>query len=287
MTDLTAQRRFFAEEIQMAANLKSAALVEALASVARERFLPPGPWTVKGEGDFQAAPRQTPDADPRHVYHNVAIAIDTARTLFNGAPGVIAMALDALNIRPGEHALHIGTGLGYYTALLAQCVGPTGRVLGIEVDDDLAQRAGTNLAPQPWVETRHGQGAGPFDETFDVMLVNAGVTHPLDAWLAALRPGGRMVIPLTMAMPGMGTIGKGPLFVVTRTADPARFTARIIGFVAIYSALGLRDDSINALIGQTLAKSPYAPIKTLRRDPHAAAGSCWLHAPGFCLSLEG
>ena len=91
--DLAAYRRFFAEEIQTAANIRSAAVVEALAAVPRERFLPPGPWTIRSEADFGGGPRQTPDADPRHVYHNIAVAIDAARMLFNGAPSVVAMAM--------------------------------------------------------------------------------------------------------------------------------------------------------------------------------------------------
>ena len=41
MTGLSAQRRFFAEEVQMVANIRSAAVVEALATVPREQFLPP------------------------------------------------------------------------------------------------------------------------------------------------------------------------------------------------------------------------------------------------------
>src|SRR6185503_12102600 len=97
VTDLTAQRRFFAEEVQMASNIRSAAVVEALATVERERFLPPGPWMVRGEADFMAPPRQTPDADPRHVYHNIAVGIEPSRMLFNGTPGLLAMAIDALN----------------------------------------------------------------------------------------------------------------------------------------------------------------------------------------------
>ena len=58
--ELEARRRFYAEEIEAISNLKTAALVEALASVPRERFLSAGPWTVRGEADFQAPPRQTP-----------------------------------------------------------------------------------------------------------------------------------------------------------------------------------------------------------------------------------
>src|SRR3954463_7476676 len=112
---LDARRRFYAEEIQMAANLRTGAVVEAFAAVPRERFLPPGPWTVKSEADLQGAPRQTPDADPRHVYHNIGMAIDPARMLFNGAPGLLGMAIDALTPAAGDRILHLGTGLGYYT----------------------------------------------------------------------------------------------------------------------------------------------------------------------------
>lgn len=285
MTDLALQRRFFAEEIQMTSNLRSEAVVSALAAVERERFLPPGPWTVRGEADFQAPPRETADADPRHVYHNIAIAIDEARMLFNGAPGVIAMAIDALAPRPGGRALHVGTATGYYTAVIAHAVGPRGRLLGIEVDEILASQARANLASMPWVEVRHGNGAGDLGEPFDAILVNAGVTHPLGTWLDALTVGGRLIFPLTATMPAMGPIGKGPMVLVTRTEDPHAWDARIVTFVAIYSAVGLRDDALNAQVGQTLAKSPFARLKHLRRDAHEPSASCWLHGPEFCLSL--
>src|SRR6185503_21009761 len=117
MMSVDLRRRFYAEEIEAVANLKSPAVVDALASIARERYLPPGPWTLRGEGDFMAPMRQTPDADPKHVYHNLAIGIDPQRMLFNGAPSVVASAIDALMPAEGNRVLHIGTGLGYYTAL--------------------------------------------------------------------------------------------------------------------------------------------------------------------------
>jgi protein-L-isoaspartate(D-aspartate) O-methyltransferase len=282
---LELQRRFFAEEIQVTFNLKSAGLIEALACVPRERFLPPGPWTIAGEGDFQAPPRQTADADPRHVYHNVSVAIDSSRMLFNGAPGVIAQAIDKLAVKPGEAVLHLGTGLGYYTALIASCVGRTGRVLGIEADADLAAAARANLADSPWVEIRTGNGTDPIDGPLDAMLVNAGVTHPLPTWLDALAPGGRMILPLTATMASMGTIGKGLMVLLTKEEFPGRLSARLAGFVAIYSALGIRDEATNACLGKAMAGNPFAPLKALRRDPHEAGPTCWLHTPGGCLSL--
>src|SRR5579859_6990394 len=284
MTDLAALRRFYAEEVQMVGALRSPSLVDALATVPRERFLPPGPWTVRSEADVAAPPRQTPDADARHVYHNIAIAIDPARTLFNGTPSLIGMAIDVLALQPGARALHIGADTGYYTALIGACTGEAGRVLALEADETLAARAKTNLHSMPWIEARHGDGRAPFGETFDAILVNAGATHPPDIWLDALAPGGRMIIPLTASMGPMGNIGKGLLVLLTRTDDPASMAARIITFVAIFNAVGARDDALNLELGRALQKMPFPPLKRLRRDPHDRADACWLHGATFCLT---
>jgi hypothetical protein len=96
-------RRFLAEEIRVSSNLRHPRLIEALGSVPRERFLPPGPWLIRGM--FDTGPRLTDDADPRHVYHDVAIAIDPSRTLYNGQPSLIAKWLESLEIREAEHVL--------------------------------------------------------------------------------------------------------------------------------------------------------------------------------------
>jgi protein-L-isoaspartate(D-aspartate) O-methyltransferase len=287
MTDLAAYRRFFAEDIQLLANLQTPVLIDALATVPRERFLPPGPWTYRAEADMSRVPRQTPDADPRWLYHNVAIAIDPARQLFNGAPGILALAIDALALKPGARALHVGTGPGYYTAAIAECVGPSGRVVGIEVDPDLAAGARANLSDRPTVEVRQGDGANLADEVFDAILINAGVTHPLSAWLDALEPGGRLVLPLTATMPQMGPIGKGLLLSVEKPADrSAIWPARLLTFVAIYSALGLRDDDRNRAVGQAMQRQAFPAIKSLRRDAHEPGPACWLHATDVCWALQ-
>jgi protein-L-isoaspartate(D-aspartate) O-methyltransferase len=283
MNDLTARRRFFAEEIQIAANLQSAAIVEALASIPREQFLPAGPWTFRSDSDPMGGPRTTLDADPRHVYHNIAIAIDPARTLFNGAPGLLSMAIDSLALQPGSRVLHLGTGSGYYTAVMAHCIGAGGRVLGIEVDPHLAHTTRRNLAGMPWVEARHGDGSAALDESFDAILINAGVTHPQRTWLDALAPGGRMVMPLTASAPSMGNIGKGLLLHLTRT-DAEAIAVRVLTFVAIFSAQRLRDELLNTAIRAALSKQPFPRLSALRRDAHDWSPECWLHAAGFCLT---
>jgi protein-L-isoaspartate(D-aspartate) O-methyltransferase len=282
--ELKTRRQVFAEDIQTCCNLQTPALVNALAAVPREAFLGPGPWLIIGEGDMGRGARRTPDDDPRHVYHNVAIAIDPERQLFNGAPGVIASAIDALALRPGDHVLHIGAGLGYYSALIAQTVGPTGRVIALEIDETLAAGARQNLSALPWVEVRQGNAVDPLVERLDAILVNAGVTHPLDTWLDALAPHGRMVLPLTATFSLMGPIGKGPMLLLSGPAADGSFDVRPVTIVAIYSAVGLRDDTLNEALGKALMKAPFAALKRLRRDPHDAEPSCWLHTAGCCFS---
>jgi protein-L-isoaspartate(D-aspartate) O-methyltransferase len=285
---VTLRRRFFAEEIEAVARLRSAALVDALAAVPRERFLPPGPWTVLADADFAGAgplkTRQTPDADPARVYHNIGIAIDPSRQLFNGQPATLAPWIDALELAPGARVLHIGAGLGYYTAVMAHCVGSSGQVLALEADGDLAAAARANLAEMPWVTVQHADATAALDGGFDAVLVNAGVTHPLAAWLDALAPGGRMILPLTASMPPMGPIGKGFVFLLQPADD--RLAARLTGFVAIYSAVGIRDEFVNGQLGKAMLAGPQKAqaVTRLRRDAHDPALSCWLHTPGCCLS---
>jgi protein-L-isoaspartate(D-aspartate) O-methyltransferase len=290
--DLDLRRRFFAEELEAVARLRSARLVDAFAAVPRERFLPAGPWIVLSDSadsyTLMAGIRMRPtaDADPARVYHNVAVAIDSERQLFNGQPGTLAVWIDTLDLAAGMRVLHVGAGLGYYTAVMAECVGTSGLVVAYEVDEVLRRDAVRNLAPYPNVDVRHGDGSAPLAESFDAMLVNAGVTHPLEPWLDALAPGGRLMVPITAPLPAMGsTLGKGVVALITRQHDGA-IAARIVTFAAIYSALGIRDPALEERIGRALMAGPgqWQAVKRLRRDRHAAAPSCWLHTDACCFS---
>lgn len=294
--DLNAYRRFFAEEIQMVSNLGTPRLVDALATVPRERFLPPGPWVVRGDADFMAPLRKTPSDDPRFIYHNIAVGIDASRMLFNGAPGLLATGIDALGLDAGKRVLHVGTGAGYYTAVMAETVGSTGHVTGIEVDEALAKAAAANLEPLPWAHMRHDDGSAPVSGPYDAILINAGVTHPEPHWLESLAPGGRINLSLTVTMDlppiehpaggAMANIGKGFMLLLTRTDSAERFDARIITFVAIYSALGLRDSLINTELGRAMAKSQFPPLKSYRLDAHEPDATCWCHTSRGCWSLK-
>ena len=285
-------RRFYAEEVRAVANVQNEALAEAFARVRREDYLGPGPWQIatpeswleRAEGSSGAGGdgyRTTPDADPRHLCHNVLVAIDAARRLNNGQPSALAAWLDALELRRGERVVHVGCGVGYYTAIIAETVGPVGHVTGVELDPELAARASANLAHLPHVRVVEADG-GEYDPgQCEAVFVNAGVTHPRAVWLEALSEGGRLILPLTVAR-GPEESGGGLMLRIVRRGDA--YEARFISPVAIFPCAGARDEELDRRLREALMRGNFAAVRQLRRDAHEAGDSCWLHGEGFCLS---
>ncbi len=280
-------RRFYADEVRFVANLTSPSLIEAFARVPREKFLGLPPWQI-GSADSRAlsvagigSATYTSTEDPRDVYHNVVIALDPAKDLNNGQPGSLARWIDALDLKAGEKVYHLGCGVGYYTAILAETVGPTGAVTGSEVHEELAGRARANLAAYPNVKVHAGDGAAFDPGECDAMLINAGVTHPHRPWLERLREGGRMVVPITMS--AGGALGQGLMIKIVR--ELAGFSAGIVSPVAIFSCTSARDAQLEGQIARSFASRALLKLKSVRLDPHEAAETCILHSSNICVSM--
>ncbi len=257
------------------AHISSSALLAAFAAVPRERFVGPGPWRVKGRGSSWT----TEDADPRHVYHNVLIELDEAKGINNGQPSLWALSFDPLGVRAGDQVLHLGCGTGYYTAILAELVGPGGRITAMEIDEALAEKAREALTPWPQVAVVHGDGSsGPF-EPADAIVVSAGATHPLSSWLAAVKPGGKLLFPMTV------THGPGVMVLLTRKSEVS-FEARFLCGVAFIDFSGARDPQVSSRLSEALKRDQGSPVKSLRRDGHEQEKSCWLHGEGWCFSAR-
>ncbi|UWU75302.1 methyltransferase [Bradyrhizobium huanghuaihaiense] len=195
MSDLAAARARYAGMIAKRERISSPRLLEALAAVPREDFLPRGRWRIKSEA--ARSYRLTPDADPVHLYDNVLVAIDARRRLDTGLPSLWAHLIDVLDIKERDRVVQIGCGLGYFTAILSKLVGPKGWVQAVDCDQRLAYRAASYLRPYRNVEVFHGDGCEEIPEPADVIIVHAGFPHPHPIWLQSLRPRGRLLVPLT------------------------------------------------------------------------------------------
>ncbi|MBY0275997.1 methyltransferase domain-containing protein [Candidatus Binatia bacterium] len=283
MQRLDRVRREFAEQIRTISALRSTTLVDALATVPREDFLGPGPWQILRLADAERGYEQTPDDDPQHLYDNVLVALDAGRNLNNGEPAFLLRCLDDLDLSPRDRLLHVGCGVGYYTAVAATAVAD-GTVVGIEVDARLADRARKNLARWPNVTVLEGDGSElPSELPFDAIFVNAGATEPLPAWLDQLRIGGRLLVPLTVDLPEPWVgLGAGHMLLVTRHAnhDSARFTSP----VGIFHCTGARTTDGNHLLAEAYRRGGHDRVRSLRRDEHPTSPQCWLQAARFCLS---
>ncbi len=100
--------------------------------------------------------------------------------------------LDQLDIAAGAQVLHLGCGTGYYTAIMAELIGPTGKVTAIEIDASLAKKARAALMPWPQIAVGNADGASISFEPVDLVVASASATHPLPSWLDALKLGGRL-----------------------------------------------------------------------------------------------
>jgi protein-L-isoaspartate(D-aspartate) O-methyltransferase len=281
--DLTTLRRVYAEELRARAHLRSDGLVAAFATVPRERFLGSGPWQILTAVDLgYVTYRTTPDADPTHLYHNVLVAIDADRLLNNGLPSALAGWLDALDLQSGDTVVHVGCGTGYYTAILAEVVGPHGRVVGIEIDPTLARRARDNLSYLNQVEIVAGDGGALDAGAADAIFVNGGATHPRSIWIDSLRANGRLLLPITASADAAG-LGWGGMFMITNRHGS--FDARFISEVGIFPCLGARDADLNRQLSSK-ERRDWRSVGSLRRDPHEPHDSCWLHTQESCLSRE-
>ena len=233
---------------------------------------------------MRSGPTLTETTDPREVHKNIAVAIDVSRELYNGQPSQIAGFIDTLNVAAGARVVHIGCGTGYYTALLAHVAGPAGSVHAVDVDADLAARAGASLADLPWVTVAHGDGVTSLPADADVVFVHAGASHVRDEWLDLLRDGGRLLLPLACTMPGMSTtLSKGMVLLVTRHGG--EWTATFSSMVMIYAMVGARDAAMNTALGQAFMRGGWDKVTRLRRDDHEPGPMCWLHTETNCLQM--
>lgn len=142
---------------------------------------------------------------PRHLlvrsdlrnqaYADYPLPIEEGQTI--SQPYVVALMTEALQLKPGDRVLEIGTGSGYQAAVLAEIVK---EVYSIEIRKSLAEKASKDLKKLGYNRIRIKNGDGYFGwesaAPFDAIIITAAVNHIPSPLLKQLKDGGRFILPL-------------------------------------------------------------------------------------------
>jgi protein-L-isoaspartate(D-aspartate) O-methyltransferase len=130
-----------------------------------------------------------------HAYQDKALPIGEKQTI--SQPYMVAAMSEALELRPQDRVLEIGTGCGYQTAVLAELAET---VFSIERIPAFAQRARRLLESLGYynVLVQTGDGTIGWNEhaPFDAIVVTAGAPQAPRPLTDQLKSGGRLVLPM-------------------------------------------------------------------------------------------
>lgn len=265
-------RTFFASFI---AGHRDKRIEAAFAAVPREPFAGPGPWSLMSNAFVYVA---APDDDPAFLYQDALLALDAERGINIGMPSAHAMWLDAAGVKEGDAVLQVGVGTGYYSAILAELVGPNGRVEAYEIDTGLAACATENLRDRPQVKVHALSGIADQLPKVDLVYVCAGITQPSRSWLNALRPGGRLVFPLQPEQ------ASGGMLMITRPNSGPHWPARFLMRAQFIGCQGPQDEDASRRLREAFA-GRWDQVRSFRVDP-VDDETCWFAGDGWWLSTQ-
>ena len=185
--------------------------VESLQSALVDRMRTNGVLrTPAVEAAFRAVPRHLflPGVPLDVVYRDEFIPIksENARLLSSSSqPSMMAVMLEQLELGPGHRVLEIGTGSGYNAALMSHIVGERGLVVTVDIEEDLIVLARQRLSEAGYgrVEVICGDGGLGYESgaPYDRIILTVGAWDIAPAWWDQLRPGGLLVMPLSLSGP--------------------------------------------------------------------------------------
>jgi protein-L-isoaspartate(D-aspartate) O-methyltransferase len=157
---------------------------------------------------FATVPRHlfVPEVGPSAAYRDEAFVIkcgpDGIPVSSSSQPAMMAIMLAQLELQSGHRVLEIGTGSGYNAALISVITAPRGKVVSLDIDLELVERARSSLSAAGFsgVEVRCADGGygDPAGAPFDRVVVTAGVWDVAPAWFEQLADDGRLVLPLSL-----------------------------------------------------------------------------------------
>jgi len=271
---LAAHRTVYARRITAAAGIPPGSAIEiAFGAIPRENFVGSPPWKII----FPESSTRTESSDPVDLYQDVLVGLGSASGLNNGQPSLHALCLHTLAPQPGERAVHVGAGGGYYTCVLAMLVGVAGRVDAYEIEPDLAARAQASLAAFSQVAVHCRTGAqGPLPAC-DILYVSAAAAEPLAVWLDALVPGGRLLFPLAPET------GSGAMLLVTRHAGDD-YAARFLCSVEFVPCIGAQEEHAAQALASGFSRGHWRQVRSLHRN-NTPDETAWCAGRGWWLEM--
>jgi protein-L-isoaspartate(D-aspartate) O-methyltransferase len=169
---------------------------------------------------------------PRHLfvpsgwqsfaYTDQPLPIGEGQTI--SQPYIVAFMTEALELKPEDRVLEIGTGSGYQAAVLAELVR---EVYSIEIVEPLAKEAEARLRRLGYanVHVRCGDGYRGWPEAapFDAIIVTAAPDHVPPPLIEQLAPNGRLVIPVGRFFQDLIRIRRTDKGLQKETLLPVRF----------------------------------------------------------------
>jgi len=132
---------------------------------------------------------------------NYPLSIGYGQTI--SQPLTVALMLELLGPKKGQKILDIGSGSGWTTALLAEIVGETGKIFGIERIQELKEFGENNAEKYDFVSsgraiftTGDGSKGLKKEAPFDRIHVGAAAAKVPPALLEQLNIGGKLIIPV-------------------------------------------------------------------------------------------
>jgi protein-L-isoaspartate(D-aspartate) O-methyltransferase len=210
MADFTTRRRRMVDTQLVARGIRHPAVLRAMATVPRERFVS--------------------ELDAPDPYEDSALPIGQAQTI--SQPYVVALMLEAIDPEPTDRVLEIGTGSGYAAAVLAEVVA---EVYTIERLATLAAASRAQLAELGYRNVHVLEGDGtlgwPEHGPYDGIIVTAGGPDVPAPLLPQLKVRAHLVVPVG------STPRSQELVRVTRCA-PDQYTRESLGPVAFVPLIG-------------------------------------------------
>lgn len=147
--------------------------------------------------------------DPMLAYRNEPLRIfreDGSLLTIASQPSAIGMLLQALALSPGARVLEFGTGTGYQASLLAELVGSAGRVVTLDVEEEVTSTASRRMRALGYHQVRvvTADASMPLpDEVmeegpFDALVFGCTAAAFLPHWLDVMSPGGAVAGPFAL-----------------------------------------------------------------------------------------